>query len=733
MPSSRPRAALAAATALLAAATATTVLTTASASAVAGDPAADGTYAFSAKLVMGDSERACSGSLVAPQWIATAASCFAADPQQPGAVTAGKPAWKTTATVGRTDLTSTTGVVSEVVEIVPYEGRDLVLARLARPATGIVPLPLTSAAPAAGESLKAAGYGRTKTQWVPDKLHSSAFTVDGAPAAGSVGLVGAGTASAICAGDTGGPVIRETNGQAELVAVSSLSWQGGCLGSDETRTGAVATRVDDLGAWISSKVNATRVTDFNCDGVEDIAVGDAKASVNGQSGAGLVRVVYGAGKGTVALHQDVEGVPDAAEAGDWFGEELAVFDHNEDGCTDLAVGVPSEDIGTVANAGLVTILYGSRDGLGKGTAASSLQQGTGSGAVKENASVADDRMGDALAAGHTAAGEPYLVIGVPGKNLKGHVDAGLVFYLRGTANVSIHQDDPGVVDVIEDGDRFGASVTGSPNHLAIGAPGEAVGTAANAGLVTAMEHKLSADNIPTPVASIGQGAGGVSDAAEPGDRFGESLSMAAYRPSGATAADSVLAVGTPGETLWVGSTSFADAGQVTTLRVSAAGAVTQLATIHQGVAGVNGASATGDEFGAQVSAANTAPNATGTASTMLLAVGVPGKDIGTVTDAGIVQTFSLLGEPGDSDHWIEAGNERGLPGTPGASQLVGNYLNATGTHLWIGMPNGPAERGAVHGLPWSNAMGGTDGTVTTHQPGQNGLPLTGNAFGMAIR
>jgi hypothetical protein len=38
----------------------------------------------------------------------------------------------------------------------------------------------------------------------------------------------------------------------------------------------------------------------------------------------------------------------------------------------------------------------------------------------------------------------------------------------------------------------------------------------------------------------------------------------------------------------------------------------------------------------------------------------------------------------------------------------------------------------VHGLPWSNAMGGTGATVTTYQPGLNGLPLTGKAFGMAI-
>lgn len=191
--------------------------------------------------------------------------------------------------------------------------------------------------------------------------------------------------------------------------------------------------------------------------------------------------------------------------------------------------------------------------------------------------------------------------------------------------------------------------------------------------------------------------------------------------------------GSPGETLWVGTTSFPEAGMVHTLRVTASGTVSQPAQIHQGVAGVNGASAAGDHFGTALAAANTAPNSVGTASTMLPAVGVPGEDIGTATDAGIVQTFSLLGAPGDSDHWIEAGNARGLPGTPGASQRVGSHLDATGTHLWIGMPYGPAERGAVHALPWTNAMGGTGDTVLTHQPGLNGLPLTGKAFGMAIR
>ncbi|MFE7229602.1 hypothetical protein ACWCRF_24470 [Streptomyces sp. NPDC002405] len=95
------------------------------------------------------------------------------------------------------------------------------------------------------------------------------------------------------------------------------------------------------------------MSDFDCDGVEDVAVGDPTASVNGRSGAGLVRVVYGGGKGSVVLHQDVDFVPDKAEAGDGFGSQLAVFDHDQDGCSDLAVGVPFEDVGTATDAGIV--------------------------------------------------------------------------------------------------------------------------------------------------------------------------------------------------------------------------------------------------------------------------------------------------------------------------------------------------------------------------------------------
>ncbi|MFJ9318856.1 FG-GAP-like repeat-containing protein [Streptomyces globisporus] len=231
-------------TALLAAGAAVGALTiTAPAQAIAGDPVTGDAYAFTAKLDIGegDARRACSGALIDAQWILTAASCFAdgaAGPVQ------GKPPLRTVATVGRADLTAGGGHVSEIVELVPREGRDLVMARLAAPAAGITPVTLATSPVQAGDILTGAGYGRTATEWVPDRLHTGSFAVD-AVSVTSVEISGATAGSAVCKGDAGGPLLRESNGTVELVGVNSRSWQGGCFGETETRAGAVGTRVDN--------------------------------------------------------------------------------------------------------------------------------------------------------------------------------------------------------------------------------------------------------------------------------------------------------------------------------------------------------------------------------------------------------------------------------------------------------------------------------------------------------
>ncbi|WP_258054516.1 S8 family serine peptidase [Streptomyces sp. Ru71] len=478
-----------------------------------------------------------------------------------------------------------------------------------------------------------------------------------------------------------------------------------------------------------------QITDFNGDGVEDTAVGDPKATVGGDAKAGVVRVVYGGGKGTAEINQDVRVVSEGAEPNDSFGENLATVDYDDDGYTDLVVGVPSEDVGTVTDAGSVQVFYGAAGGLSTGKAPLNLVQGSGEGSILSSAPEAGDRFGAAVAAGRTTGGEPYLVIGVPGEDLGTVTDAGSAHYLRGSINVALHQDKPGVDGTAEAGDKFGSAVAASANHIVIGSPGEAIGTLANAGGVQIFKHDLSADGIPTPLQGISQDDDFVSGASEAGDQFGASVAAVAYAPSATSAAtDTVFAVGSPGEALTVGTSSVSQAGAVQSFRVTGAGAVTQAANFNAEVANVQGSAETGDKFGQKVALANLAPHDPASASTLVLAVGIPGEDVGTTADAGAVQTFYPFGAPGDTDFWLEAGNASGLAGTPTAGHAIGNYLGVTASRLYVGVPNS-APYGIAQAVPWSNATGGrtgATGTVTVYQPGQNGLPAAGGGFGSSI-
>ncbi|PAZ13538.1 esterase [Streptomyces sp. SA15] len=255
---------------------------------VVGDQVVDGTDQFAVKLHIGTGtadERACSGTLVDAQWVLTAASCFAAEPQRGVTLSRGAPSFPTLVTADGNKPALSAERTQKVHELVPYPGRDLVMARLDDPTTVTDPLDgpfdvsaaqLTGAAPDQGDQLRAIGYGRTKTEWVPERAHTGSFGVDLVnPTTLAISPTSTG---ALCKGDAGGPVL---DADGRVVGVVSASWGGGCFNSDEARTGAVATRVDDIAEWVQRVRLTTRqkhitdvVTgaDFNGDGRTDIAV-----------------------------------------------------------------------------------------------------------------------------------------------------------------------------------------------------------------------------------------------------------------------------------------------------------------------------------------------------------------------------------------------------------------------------------------------------------------------------
>ncbi|MFG2364538.1 trypsin-like serine protease [Streptomyces mirabilis] len=258
-----------------------------------------------------------------------------------------------------------------------------------------------------------------------------------------------------------------------------------------------------------------------------------------------------------------------------------------------------------------------------------------------------------VAPGTTTSGEPFLVIGAA---IGSVAKAGIAFYVCDstsngitTANVGITQDSTGVPGAVEADDGFAGSIAADAHHIAIGAPEEAIGTDVNAGNVAVFSHKSNSEGRPTPLLGLDQDLDTVSGGSEAGDQFGKSLAMVPYRPSGAAAAtDSILAVGSPGEDVDIDGVDKADAGNVLTFRVTAAGTFTQMTNYDPGTGSddVTGTSKAGDRFGQSLTAVNTAPRAVSTAATMKLAVGIPGEGVGTAAKAGATNAAITTYQPG---------------------------------------------------------------------------------------
>ncbi|MFC8677251.1 FG-GAP and VCBS repeat-containing protein [Streptomyces sp. BK205] len=130
----------------------------------------------------------------------------------------------------------------------------------------------------------------------------------------------------------------------------------------------------------------TGIGDINGDGYGDIVTGadwDATTSegqaIPDAANGGKVSITYGSASGpasTTGITQNTGNVPGSSEKGDGFGWDLDLGDVNGDGYQDLVVSSPAEDLGSVANAGMVTVLYGSASGVNTSTGLQSFEQNT---------------------------------------------------------------------------------------------------------------------------------------------------------------------------------------------------------------------------------------------------------------------------------------------------------------------------------------------------------------------
>jgi hypothetical protein len=463
----------------------------------------------------------------------------------------------------------------------------------------------------------------------------------------------------------------------------------------------------------------TQSADFNGDGFDDLAIGVPAEGVGGAALAGAVNILYGGAGGLAGTDQLLtQGNPEPV---DLFGFAVAKGDFNADGFTDLAVGAPNEDVGAAASGGAVNIFYGSAAGL---PATSQVR-------LQGNPEVGD-QFGFALDAGlFNDDNFMDLAVGAPGETVGGRSSAGAVSVFYGSAAGLPATSQALLQGNHEQGDRFGAALVAGffnadQGDLAVGAPGEDVGSAGGAGAVSVFSG--TPGGLPTASRVLLQAN------PETGDQFGAALAAGFF--SGSTFSD--LAVGAPTETVG----GRADAGAVSVFLGSASqlsGAAAQ--TLVQG-AGVGGAAEAGDEFGSALAAG---PFDTGPSD---LAIGAPFEDLGATTDAGAVNVVygsntGLVGRnqtltqdsPGvagsaESGDLFGAALARGsffnnFNGDDFADLAIGAAGEGVGTQARAGAVN--VQYGSASGLPGPGGQ-----LFTQDSPGVGGTAESDDSFGSAL-
>lgn len=253
-----------------------------------------------------------------------------------------------------------------------------------------------------------------------------------------------------------------------------LPWLGYRIAQDEVDIQEVAEEGDQFG-------RAVAAGDFDPDSYDDLAIG-----VPGENNHGIVQIIFGSQWGLL-FAQNILWQPGAVgqepEEGDRFGFSFAAGDFDGDLYEDLAIGDPSEDLGTgneILNAGRIVVAFGSNSGFDLARTIP-FDQGT----LDPGAPNGDEEFGWAMAAGDfdgdgladLAVGHPNDLDPVVGTNtgavsvLMGGFGQGL-----GVRHRLLHPGFGGLPGAAQGAERFGISLAvgnfdgNGYADLAIGAP-----------------------------------------------------------------------------------------------------------------------------------------------------------------------------------------------------------------------------------------------------------------------
>lgn len=299
-------------------------------------------------------------------------------------------------------------------------------------------------------------------------------------------------------------------------------------------------------------------------------------------------------------------------------------------------------------------------------------------------------------------GQSDLAVGAPGERSGGANEAGAVHVVYGAFGGGIQRGETwseataGVPGDPEIADRFGWALAAADfnndgfSDLAVGAPydDEVVGSIYNSGAITVLYGSPAGLSV-LGAQRLTQGSNGVPGQAEPGDRFGWSLSAQSSRVSLLP----LLAVGAPGERM---GRSF-DAGVVVVLRGSAYGVSGNGSQVLTGPKDSSGRVRAGDQFGFSLAGGDLDDD-----EFEDLVVGMPYHTTTRLHGGGAVRVFYGAVSGFAAEHartWSLrdlAPRTRGINHNFGFSVAVGNFGRGGAVDVAISAPGNDNTGGVVH-------------------------------------